>query len=243
MSSKLTTAYVVSNMNTRLGGSRRSVELTEEDYTNAMEQALDLWNEFRMRTTFHRQDNIITAESSGYSVDVDDDVIGVRRVYFLIPYQAVVSGLSIFELTEKLTITRMGIQDIALTRSYWDQYRQIRGVEPQWHFDKDSDPKKIWFYAPSGPYTAGFELYVPFSAPTQIEKDRDSTFMKLVEGYSRMILGEIRSKFGNQVLSPGGGSVQLNGQWELDRGTKLIDEVTEVLRASRPNSPVPIRIG
>jgi len=243
MSSKLTTAYVVSAMQQRLGGSRRSVELVEDDYTNAMEQALDTWNEYRMRIDFMRQDNVATAENTAYEIELDEDVIGVRRVYFLIPYQAVVSGLSIFELTEKLTITRLGIKDIALTRSYWDQYRQVRGVEPKWHFDKDSDPKKIAFYAPSGPYTAGIELFLPFTSPTQIEKDRDSTYLKLVEGYSRLILAEIRGKFGGQVLAPGGGSVALNADRQVTRGEALIDEVTNTLRASRPNMPVPMRIG
>lgn len=243
MSSKLTTAYVVSAMNQRFGGSRRSVELTEDDYANAMEQSLDLWNEYRMRVEYNRQDNIATTENTPYEIEVDDDVIGVRRVYFLIPYQAVVSGLSIFELTEKLTVTRLGIKDIALTRSYWDQYRQIRGVQPQWHFDKEADPHRIVFYAPSGPYTAGYELYVPFTSPTQIEKDRDSTFLKLVEGHARLILAEIRGKFGGQVLSPGGGTVALNADRQITRGEALIEEVTTVLRASRPNMPVPMRIG
>jgi len=243
MSTKLNTAYITQTLTQRLGGSRRSVELTEADYTEAIEQSLDLWNEYRTRTEFHRQDNIITRENEPFAITLDSCVIGVRRVYFLIPYYDIVSGLSIFELTEKLTITRLGIKDIALTRSYWDQYRVIRGVQPQWHYDKESDPHKLVFYAPSGPYSAGYELYVPFTDPTQIESDRDSTFLKLCEGHARLILAEIRGKFGNQVLGPGGKQVALNADRQITRGEKLIEEVTERLRSSRPNMPVPQRIG
>jgi hypothetical protein len=243
MSSKLNTAYIVKVINQRLGVSRRSVELTEDDVAEAIEQSLDLWNEYRSRVEFHRQDNIITREDEPFSVTLDDCVIGVRRVYFLIPYYDIVSGLSIFELTEKLTITRLGIRDIALSRSNWDMYRQIRGVQPEWHFDKESDPHKIVFYAPSGPYTAGYELLLPFTDPSQIEGDRDSTFLKLCEGHARLILAEIRGKFGNQVLGPDGKTVALNAERQIEKGEKLIEDVTERLKTSRPNMPVPQRIG
>ena len=243
MSTKLNTAYIQQTINQRLGVSRRSVELTEADITEAIEQSLDLWNEYRSRVEFKRQDNIITRENEPFSVVLDACVLAVRRVYFLIPYYDIVSGLSIFELTEKLTITRLGIKDIALTRSYWDTYRQIRGVQPTWHFDKESNPQKIVFFAPSGPYSAGYELLLPFTEPTQIEIDRDSTFLKLCEGHARLILAEIRGKFGNQVLGPGGKTVALNADRQIDRGEKLIEEVKERLQVSRPNVSVPIRIG
>jgi len=243
MSTKLNTAYIVQTISQRLGISRRSVELVEADITEAIEQSLDLWNEYRSRIEYHRQDNILTRENEPFSVTLDDCVIGVRRVYFLVPYYDVASGLSIFELTEKLTITRLGVKDLALARSYWDQYRQIRGVQPKWHFDKESDPHKLVFYAPSGPYSAGYELYVPFTDPTQIEGDRDSSFLKLCEGHARLILAEIRGKFGNQVLGPGGKQVQLNAERQIDKGEKLIEDITNILKTSRPNMPVPIRIG
>jgi hypothetical protein len=243
MSTKLNTAYITQTIYQRLGGSRRSVELTEADYTEAIEQSLDLWNEYRSRVEFHRQDNIVTSENAPFSVVLDSCVLGVRRVYFLVPYYAVTSGISIFELTEKLTITRLGIKDIALTRSAWDMYRQVRGVQPHWHFDKESDPQKLVFFAPSGPYSAGYELLVPFTDPTQIEKDRDSAFLKLCEGHARLILSDIRGKFGNQVLGPGGKTVALNAERQVTRGEALIEEVTNMLKTSRPNMPVPSRIG
>lgn len=243
MSMKLNTAYVSQTLYQRLGGSRRSVELTESDYTESIEQSLDLWNEYRSRTEFHRADNIVTRESAPYSVVLDSCVLGVRRVYFLIPYYDIVAGLSIFELTEKLSITRLGIKDIALSRSNWEMYRQIRGVEPHWHFDRESDPHKLVFYAPSGPYSAGYELLLPFTDPTQIETDRDSSFLKLCEGHARLILAEIRGKYGATVLGPGGKSVALNADRQIARGEKLIEEVTERLKVSRPNVSVPQRIG
>jgi hypothetical protein len=243
MSDKLNTAYIVKTIRQRLGASRRAVELTEDDIVEAIEQSLDLWNEYRTRIEFHREDNIVTRENEPYAVTRDSCVIGVRTCYFLIPYYDVASGLTIFELTEKLTITRLGISDIALTRSAWETYRQVRGIEPQWHFDKESTPHKLVFFAPSGPYTAGYELYVPFTDPVQIESDRDATFLRLCEGYSRLILAEIRGKFGNQVLGPGGKTVALNADRQVERGEKLIDEVTERLKISRPNMAVPYRIG
>jgi len=243
MSTKLNTAYIIQTMNQRLGGSRRSVELTEADYTESIEQALDLWNEYRTRIEYKTTENIITSEDAPFSVALADCVIGVRAVYFLIPYYDVVGGLSIFELTEKLAITRLGIRDIAMTRSAWDQYRQVRGVQPRWHYVEDEDIKKIVFFAPSGPYTAGYELFVPFTDPSQIKSERDSSFLKLVEGYARNILAEIRGKFGNQVLGPGGQTVQLNADRQIDKGDKLIEEVTEKLKTSRPNVSVPQRIG
>lgn len=241
MSDKLNTAYVSATMRQRLGGSRRSVELTEDDYVEAIEQALDLWNQYRSRTEFHRQDNVTTAEAAPYSIALDSCVIGVRNVQFLVPYNESVASLNIFELTEKLAITRLGVKDIALTRTAWKMYRGVRGVEPRWHFDAESDPKKLVFFAPGGPYTVGYELILPFTDPVQIEQDRDNMFLKACEGYCRRILGEIRGKFGNNVLGPDGRSVQLDADFQRTQAEKLITEVEDLLKISRPNAPVPFR--
>lgn len=240
MSDKLNTAYVVRTMQRRLGISRRAVEVTEDDVVEAIEEALDLWNEFRTRIEYGLAQNVLTRENEPFSVAIDSCVMGVRYVYFLVPYYDVTGGLTVFELTEKLTISRLGITDIALSRSSWENYRRIRGVEPHYHFDK-SDPqnKKLVFYAPSGPFDAGYELQVPYTNPVQIEKDRDSSFLRLVEGYTRRILSEIRGKFGGEVLGPGGKTVRLDADKQSQLSEKMIEDVTNTLRVSRPNLPVP----
>ncbi len=240
MSDKLNAAYIQKAIEQRLGKSRRSVELSEEDYLEAISQALDLWNEYRSRVEYHRVDEVITTEGQCVSVPLDSCCIGVRTCFFLVPYYDVASGLTIFELAEKLAITRLGIQDIALTRSTWENYRRVRGVEPNWHLDRESDPRKLVFYAPSGPYTVGYELLYPYTDASQIEADRDATFLRLVEGYCRRILGEIRGKFGATVLGPGGSSVALNADRQMQEGDRLVQEVTETLKTSRPTMAMPM---
>lgn len=240
MSDKLNTAYIVKTMQQRLGISRRSVEVTEDDVVEAIEQALDKWNEYRSRIEYHYESNIITRENEPYSIALDSCVSGIRTVYFLVPYYDIASGLTIFELTEKLTISRLGLRDIALSRSTWENYRRVRGVDPNWHFDS-SDPsnKKLVFYAPTGPFDAGYELYMPYTNPVQIERDRDSHFLSMVEGFTRRILAEIRGKFGGQVLGPGGKMVQLDSDKQLQLADKLLEDGEMKLRLSRPNLPVP----
>jgi len=240
MSDKLNTAYVVKTMQQRLGISRRSVEVKEDDIVEAVEQALDKWNEYRSRIEYHTVRNVLTRENEPFSVSVDSCAIGVRAVYFLVPYYDVASGLTIFELTEKLTISRLGMRDIALSRSTWENYRRVRGVDPHWHFDQtDPQDKRIVFYAPSGPFDAGYELQLPFTNPEQIEKTRDSHFLSMVEGYTRRILAEIRGKFGGQVLGPGGKTVQLDSDKQMQMADKMLEDGEMKLRLSRPNLPVP----
>lgn len=240
MSDKLNTAYIVRTMQQRLGISRRSVEIKEDDVVEAIEQALDKWNEYRSRIEYSVVHNVLTRENEPFSVSVDSCVIGVRTVYFLVPYYDVSSGLTIFELTEKLTISRLGLRDIALSRSTWENYRRVRGVEPHWHFDQtDTSAKKIVFYSPSGPFDAGYELQVPYTNPVQIEVDRDSHFLTLTEGFTRRILAEIRGKFGGQVLGPGGKMVQLDSDKQMAMADKMIEDSELKLRLSRPNLPVP----
>lgn len=240
MSDKLSTAYIKRTMDQRLGVSRRGVELTEDDYVEAVEQALDVWNQYRSRIEYKKLDSIVTSEAAPVSVAVDDAAFGVRAVYFLLPYADVASSLTIFELAEKLALTRLGVKDIALTRSAWENYRRVRGVEPSWHFNKEASPRTLVFYVPTGPYDVGYELLFPFTMASQIKKDRDSTFLKLVEGYSRRILVEIRGKFGGQVRSPGGGSFSLNADYQAQESSKLIEEVETALSASRTTMPVPM---
>lgn len=226
-------------MQRRLGLGRRGVELLDAHFTEAIEQTLDLWNEFRSRVTYNRAQSVITRENEPYSINLEDECLGVRAVYFLVPYYDIASGLSIFELTEMLTITKLGVKDIALSRSAWESYRRIRGVEPSWHFDENSSPKKVVFYAPSGPYNAGYELLYPYTDPTQIKPDRDALFLRGVEAFTRFILAEIRGKFGGAVIAPGGGSFKLNSDMQYQRAEKILEEVRETLKASRPNMATP----
>jgi len=239
VSAKLTTVYMTGAMERRLGYGRRGVELLAEHFGEAISQALDLWNEFRSRVVYGRAQSVITRESEPYSIDLDDDCLGCRAVFFLVPYYDVAGGLTVFELTEQLTITKLGIKDIALSRSAWENYRRVRGVEPSWHVDEESSPRKLVFYAPSGPYDAGYELLYPWTDPVQIKADRDALFLRAVEGFVRYVLAEIRGKFGGTVIAPGGGSFKLNSDMQYQRAEKILEEVRETLRASRPNMATP----
>ena len=242
MSSKLTLAYVKSTMEQRLGISRRSVELKDADYEQAMEQSLDLWNEYRSRVECHRATGVTTTENNPYTVTLTEDCLGIRACYFLVPYYDVASGLTIFELAEKLAITRLGIKDIALTRSTWESYKRVRGVDPSWQFIVEGSTRKLVVFAPAGPYDMGYEPIYAYTAATQIEIDRDATFLRLIEGYTRLILAEIRGKFGGQVMAPGGGQFNLNADRQIQKGEELIAAVRETLSMSRPSRPVPFYV-
>jgi hypothetical protein len=242
VSDKLTFDFIKDRVRTRLGASCRSVEIDDAAWRDSIEQAIDLWNQFESLVKYFKQLNIVTSQQQPFFLQIATDPTfkGVRTVYFLVPYWAVTGGYTIFELLEKMTLTRMNVGGLALARSTWEMYRRVRGVDPTWHYDKGSN--RLYFYGPSGPFDAGYELLYAYTDATEIPQGRDYLFLKAVEGFTRGILGEIRGKFGGQVLAPGGGSFQLDADFQRARSKELIDEVTERLNVGRTSMPVPFRM-
>lgn len=242
MSGSLDFDTIKSRIQSRLGASCRTVELSDDQFHEAINQALELWTMYESKVEYHRAENVITSEQQPFFLELptDESYKGVRAVYFLVPYWAVTGGYTIFELMEKMTLTRMNVGGLSLARSSWEMYRKIRGVDPTWHEDKKTN--RLYLYAPSGPFEAGYELLFKYTDPEEIPLGRDSLFMKVVEGYSRLMLGEIRGKFGGSVLSPGGGSFNLDADHQRTRGQQLVDEATERLSVGRTSGPVPFRM-
>ena len=242
MSADLTFDNIKSRIQARLGATCRTVELSDDQWQEAINQALELWTMYESKVTYHHAENVVTSEQQPFYVDLpeDDSYKGVRTVYFLVPYWAVTGGYTIFELLEKMTITRMNVGGLSLARSAWEMYRRVRGVDPTWHEDKERH--RLYLYAPSGPFEAGYELLYKYTSPEEIPLGRDSLFMKAVEGYARLILGDIRGKFGGTVLAPGGGSFNLDADYQRTRGAELITEATERLNVGRTSGPVPFRM-
>jgi hypothetical protein len=241
VSAKLTFDFIKERVAGRLGSACRTVEISDDNWRDSIEQAIDLWNQYESLVKYFKQTGIVTSEQQPFYIQLADDSTfkGVRTVYFLVPYWAVTGGYTIFELLEKMTLTRMNVGGLALARSTWEMYRRVRGVDPTWHYDKASN--RLYLYAPSGPFDAGYELLYAYTESTEIPQGRDYLFLKAVEGFTRMILGEIRGKFGGQVLAPGGGSFQLDADYQRNRGKELIDMVTERLNVGRTSAPVPFR--
>jgi len=242
VSASLTFDSVKQRIQARLGATCRTVELTDDQWHEAVNQALELWTMYESKVTYNRVENVITSEQQPFFVELPTDANykGVRAVYFLVPYWAVTGGFTIFELMEKMTLTRMNVGGLSLARSSWEMYRKVRGVDPTWHEDKASN--RLYLYAPSGPFEAGYELLFKYTDPVDIPLGRDSLFLKAVEGYARSMLGEIRGKFGGAVLAPGGGTFNLDSDYQRTRGETLITEVTERLNVGRTSGPVPFRM-
>jgi hypothetical protein len=239
MSQALSPANVKSAILTRLGSSCRTVEITDAVLQECITNAMRFWNQYESKVEYKRESGISTAEGLPHSVALPTDVHykGIRAVYFLVPYFAVTGGVTIFELLEKMTITRMDLHGLAFARSAWENYRRIRGVDPTWHEDKDAH--KLVFYAPCGPLEVGYELLWAYEDPTEIPLSRDYMFLQAVEAFCRLILAEIRGKFGGQVLAPGGGSFQLDAEYQRTRGAELLKEIQDKLATARPTMPLP----
>lgn len=240
----------VERIRRRLGGSRRMIELQDEDYYEAMQSALDLFNKY----LFHQETQYIPKTAATQMVirygddavapDVADPYMrSVWRVSFTRPEEAASSRDDPFTLTSQIQnggyfggyrsrrgvmapAGRMGYGDVLFLKTQREVVERITSHEPDWEWDKSL--RQLVLFMPSGPYD--ITIFKAYSHTFQtIPETYDADFLSAAEGYARLMLADQRGKFGQQQPGPTG-PIGNDSAVQLERGNKLIDAVTERLR-------------
>lgn len=246
-----TEAELKQRIETRLGGGRRVLEFARttasgeyDSLGEAIQQALDLFNKYIIRTEFAFITEAETSGKTSMTVEFDDDnMLRVVRVDFTKPSEVNANSEDVFSLATRLQgggymggysgrqgrmapAGRYGFGDVA----FWKQQKEAVGrqtsQEPDWLWDDNY--RRLALYIPLGPYEITYEKAYPHTLAS-LPRNYEADFLKLTEGYARLILADIRGKFGGQIPGPTGG-VETDAQTQRDRGQQLVEQVEERLR-------------
>lgn len=243
---------IKTRIETRLGGGRRVLEFARttasgeyDSLSEAIQQALDLFNKYVFRTEFAFIAEADTSGKTAMSIDFDDDeLLRVVRVDFTKPSETTVNADDVFGLANRIQgggyylggyggrqgrmapAGRYGFGDVA----FWKQQKEAVGrqtsQEPDWLWDEHN--RRLALYIPLGPYEITYEKAYPHTLAS-LPRNYEADFLKLTEGYARLILADIRGKFGGQIPGATGG-VETDAQTQRDRGQQLVEQVEERLR-------------
>ena len=129
----LTRDNVVDYIRKRLGYPVVNVELEEEHYDLAIEDALLLFNryigEVEILAYYNRAGSVV--------LDMETAVRGISNVQCLFPEQErVYAQMNVFELLYRMVYPLLPVGDWYMLRSFYEMYQRVRGTEPDWRWDE-----------------------------------------------------------------------------------------------------------
>ena len=233
---------------TRLGAGRRVIEFSTPTNCNpdaydplgeAMQQALDLINTFRNKTIPEFLSNV-TEEHVKVELADDELLLRVTDVQFTRTRADNYNNMDEFALTNRTIIgrnysgrqggygsSRVGnsanIIELSMQR---EAVQRAFGLEPDWHWDDDN--KRLAIYCPGGPYDITYFKSYNYTRET-LPEGFSSHFLKAAEGYARIILADIRGKFGAMIPGPTGGS-SVESAEQRQRGETLVGTVEQSMQ-------------
>lgn len=248
-SMQYTELELTQRIKSRLGAGRRILEFSEQTSSGefdhlaeAIDQALDLFNKYLFRTEY-----AFIAESTNENVTVDfsgdDELLRVVRVDFTKPSEISAGQEDVFSLAARLQgggyyggyggrhgrmapAGRYGFGDIAFWKHHDEAVSRITSTDPDWIWDEDN--RRLVLTMPGGGYEVTYQKAYAHTLAT-LPNNYVHDFLKVAEGYARIILAEIRGKFGTQIPGPTGGTTT-DADIQRNRGETLIREVEEQLQ-------------
>lgn len=232
----------------RLGAGRRILEFSEQTssgefdhLSEAIQQALDLFNKylFRVEPIFIEE----TSETNK-TVDLsgDDELLSVVRVDFTKPSENLQQNEDVFTLAARMQgggyyggyggrmgrmapAGRYGFGDIAFWKQHDEAVNRITSNDPDWLWDEFN--RTLVLAMPQGNYEITYWKAYPYTL-ANLPNNYVHDFLRAAEGYARIILAEIRGKFGQQIPGPTGGAVTDAAEMR-SAGDQMIRQVEERL--------------
>ena len=214
---------------TRLGAPTIQVELDNTHLDGAIQDALDLFNQYVIDTAWGRDDT----GGTSVVIEMPAEAVGVLYVTTMLPENEITDlNWNIFEIVPRMVWPRLAMSDYALLKMYYDMYLRARGTDPDWRYLKEE--RKLYVDCRSGPYTIAY-TYATLLTLNSFNTSYityQTKFLKACRGYAEQVLGRIRGKFGN-VPAPSGALVTDAVELKQE-GAALIVEVEDALKRITP---------
>lgn len=235
----------------RLGGGRRTIEMTDDHWCEAIRQAMDLINTYVYRPewayigeTSDENTVIHFDDIDNYPGEYDANVRGIVRVLFKNPnagntvnledpfqlYGRMIAGGSAYGgggFGRMAASGRFGFGDIAFWNQHSEAVSRQANNEPDWLWDQTN--RQLAINLPSQVATEITYLKAYSYTPANLPTGYFNYFLKALEGYGRLILSDIRGKFGGSIPGPTG-TTETDAQTQQQKGENLIREVEETMR-------------
>jgi len=241
----------IDRVSSRLGRDRRNIELADEHWCEAISQSMDLLNTYLFRPVWanlgEQQAESLTVKFGdllGSPDTYDANLRSVVRVIFHDPNSGstpisddpflltsrLVSGAGGYlggSLGGRSSTGRYSLGDIALWQQRSEISMRLAGNDPDWLWDEAN--RQLVISMPSGRTYDVTYLKAYSYTPNNLPSGYFHYFLKSLEGFARIILADIRGKFGQQIPGPTGG-IQTDASVQREKGEALINSVEDTLK-------------
>lgn len=238
----LTQTEIRDEIQSRLGGSRLTLELDQKDFDIATKEAVRIYSRHVPFQRWRRLD--ATASQKRYVLATVDHpgMAGVLDVQFITrrtdptqidpfnPFDTVIGGLQVGDET---------FGDVEQRRAYTEDASRIVSAEPEWRYERELGEHVLYVDVVRVPtqvsylWVGHFTSDADASTGMQLVPDADTDWvLDYVEARMMVTLGRVRRKFGG-IPNPDGGVDEIDGQQFVDEGQQKIELLAEEIRQRR----------
>lgn len=238
MSTVLTEKSVKQYIRTMLGEPVVKVELTDEQLTELINQALDSYGTYKPVEKMGTLN--VLADTQKYTLTANQVGRGIVEWFPKHPFlrSPSLDQFDVFKYHSHLPNLEPG--DYFMERQWWKAVRESAGSDDDWEFILDPTTGGGTFYispSPSEGYTGSY-IYVVDPTLTEVPTTDDDWIKDYALAMAKQILGHIRRKFGN--VQGAETSLDLDGAELISEGTEARRELEEYL-TGRGQIIAPIR--
>jgi len=224
----------------RLGYPSTVVELENEQLDDAIEDALEEFNNHLCRF----EPRVAYGRSGAVQIQLDEESErGVAMVKVLYPEEnRIAANFNIFEIMYRMIFPHMPLGEWVMLKSYYELYQRTRGTDPDWYLDRTN--RVLHVDCASGPYDIFYLVVKDVRVEDFSEGQRQylSKFRKLCVANAKLTLAEVRGKFTATIPVPGG-SLTTNAEKLIADGLLDKQEIREWLEKTARFSVTPILLG
>lgn len=185
----------------KLGACNVDVELTTEQVDDAIQDALDMFNQYLCKAV----PNVLASQSESVVIPLSEGNRGVVMVKLLFPQDyREYAQMNIFEILYRMVFPRLPLGDWYSLKVFYEMYQKVRGTDPDWYEDESTNTLYVDCW--SGPYDIFYvtaqDLEVNDIMTLKSAYTRD--FRKLAVAEAKITLARIRGKYGGTIPTPGG---------------------------------------
>jgi len=209
----------------KLGWPKQGVELDESQICDSIADALAEYNQYVPRWKYG-EIRLVTGRKA---YTITEFGRGVYDVQFRRKEGTPIISDPLFG-RHYPRFSQLAFDDFVLSQSHYGTVLRVTGQEPIWRWDPGT-PTKI--FIDTGEWDRSFyEVTYAYGVDHRlgdITPAHQQTLKRLALARAKIVLGEIREKFGDSVITPGG-NVQLNGGKLKDEGFREAEALQEILQ-------------
>ena len=140
------------------------------------------------------------------TVDMPIGCLGVHYVHFLEPRSSrITAQMTVYEIMYRMVYPPMELGVWYMMRSFYEMYQRIRGTEPDWKYDEESN--KLYLDCWSGPYDVFYVTSHLLTEDDLLSGSRErykQLFLDACLAYAMQTLSFVRGKWNGTIPIPGG---------------------------------------